>query len=170
MVKIVMSGLEIQRAINRIAYEILERYQGVENLVIVGIETRGIDLAQRIASKLEAIEGPIPCISLNIHQYRDDVISKKKVTHSDILENKNIVLVDDVLYTGRSVRSAMDAIIDLGRPATISLAILIDRGHRELPISADFIGKNIPSSRKERISVHTIETDGNDCVLLETKS
>ncbi|WP_323611954.1 bifunctional pyr operon transcriptional regulator/uracil phosphoribosyltransferase PyrR [Erysipelothrix enhydrae] len=168
MTKTIMNQEEIQRAINRIAFEILERYQGIEDIVLVGIETRGIDIASRIQKKLESIEGLVPCLSLNIHDYRDDVRSKQIIERSDVLTQKHVVIVDDVLFTGRSVRSSMDAIIDLGRPSSISLAVLIDRGHRELPISADFIGKNIPSSRKERIYVQTIETDGKDIVVLET--
>ncbi|MBK2402254.1 bifunctional pyr operon transcriptional regulator/uracil phosphoribosyltransferase PyrR [Erysipelothrix sp. strain 2 (EsS2-6-Brazil)] len=168
MTKMIMNQEEIQRAMNRIAFEILERFHGVESVVLVGIETRGIDIATRIQKKLESIEGPVECISLNIHAYRDDVRSKQALKRSDSLTQKHVVIVDDVLFTGRSVRSSMDAIIDLGRPASISLAVLIDRGHRELPISADFIGKNIPSSLKERIYVQTVETDGIDRVVLET--
>ncbi|MDE8099769.1 bifunctional pyr operon transcriptional regulator/uracil phosphoribosyltransferase PyrR [Erysipelothrix rhusiopathiae] len=168
MTKMIINQEEIQRAINRIAFEIIERYQGIENIVLVGIETRGIDIASRIQKKLESIEGPVACLSLNIHDYRDDVRSKQIFERSDVLTQKHVVIVDDVLFTGRSVRSSMDAIIDLGRPSSISLAVLIDRGHRELPISADFIGKNIPSSQKERIYVQTIETDGIDKVVLET--
>lgn len=165
----------IARAITRIAHEIIERNKGIDDCVLVGIKTRGAFIANRLAERIEQIEGkPIMTGELDITLYRDDLSVKNKnkeplvqqvdITH-DIL-NKKVVLVDDVLYTGRTVRAAMDAVMDLGRPAQIQLAVLIDRGHRELPIRADFVGKNIPTSSNERIVVQMEESDGNDRVAI----
>ncbi|WP_275669726.1 bifunctional pyr operon transcriptional regulator/uracil phosphoribosyltransferase PyrR [Planococcus salinus] len=165
----------IARAITRIAHEIIERNKGIDDCVLVGIKTRGAFIAKRLAEKIEKIEGkPILTGELDITLYRDDLSVKNKnkeplvqqvdITHD--LSNKKVVLVDDVLYTGRTVRAAMDAVMDLGRPAHIQLAVLIDRGHRELPIRADFVGKNIPTSSEERIVVQMKESDGSDRVAI----
>lgn len=167
MPKVIMNEMEMMRALTRLSYEIIERNQGIDNVVLVGIETRGIHLARRIADKISQIEGDIDVVSLDIKPYRDDVthlIEDHK--HEVDLSGKKVVLVDDVLFTGRSVRAAMDACIDMGRPAEISLAVLVDRGHRELPIRPDYIGKNIPTSKSERVSVHVTEVDGEDSILI----
>lgn len=165
----------IARAITRIAHEIIERNKGIDECVLVGIKTRGAFIAKRLADRIEQIEGkPIMTGELDITLYRDDLSVKNKnqeplVQQVDIshnISNKKVVLVDDVLYTGRTVRAAMDAVMDLGRPAQIQLAVLIDRGHRELPIRADFVGKNIPTSSNERIVVQMIESDGSDRVAI----
>ena len=165
----------ISRALTRIAHEIIERNKGISECVLVGIKTRGAFLAERLAGKIEGIEGRrIMTGELDITLYRDDLTEKTKnreplvqqvdVTHD--ITNKKVILVDDVLFTGRTVRAAMDAIMDLGRPAQIQLAILVDRGHRELPIRADYVGKNIPTSSDERIVVEMSETDGRDQVTI----
>jgi pyrimidine operon attenuation protein/uracil phosphoribosyltransferase len=165
----------IARAITRIAHEIIERNKGIDDCVLVGIKTRGAFIAKRLAEKIEEIEGKaIMTGELDITLYRDDLSIKNKdqeplVQQVDIshnISNKKVVLVDDVLYTGRTVRAAMDAVMDLGRPAQIQLAVLIDRGHRELPIRADFVGKNIPTSSSERIVVEMQESDGSDRVAI----
>ena len=165
----------IARAITRIAHEIIERNKGIDECVLVGIKTRGAFIAKRLAERIEQIEGkPIMTGELDITLYRDDLSLKNKnqeplVQQVDIshnISNKKVVLVDDVLYTGRTVRAAMDAVMDLGRPAQIQLAVLIDRGHRELPIRADFVGKNIPTSSNERIVVQMMESDGSDRVAI----
>lgn len=165
----------IARAITRIAHEIIERNKGIDDCVLVGIKTRGAFIAKRLAERIEQIEGkPIMKGELDITLYRDDLSVKHKdleplVQQVDIshnISNKKVVLVDDVLYTGRTVRAAMDAVMDLGRPSQIQLAVLIDRGHRELPIRADFVGKNIPTSSSERIVVQMQESDGSDRVAI----
>ncbi|MCL5019175.1 MAG: bifunctional pyr operon transcriptional regulator/uracil phosphoribosyltransferase PyrR [Patescibacteria group bacterium] len=163
----------LKRTIARLAHEILEWNKGLEDIAIVGMQTRGVFLAKRISQKLQEIEGkPVPVGILDVTLYRDDFrlrLKQPKVQATEIpfsIDEKNIVLVDDVLYTGRTVRAALDAVMDLGRPASIQLAILIDRGHRELPIKADFIGKNIPTSIGEEISVHLQEVDGEDGVYV----
>lgn len=167
MPKVIMNEMEMMRALTRLSYEIIERNQGIENVVLVGIETRGIHLARRIAERIGQIEGDIDVLSLNIKPYRDDVEEMiEDHEHEMDLSGKKVVLVDDVLFTGRSVRAAMDACIDHGRPAEISLAVLVDRGHRELPIRPDYIGKNIPTSKSERVSVHVTEVDGEDSILI----
>mgnify|MGYP001314578712 CR=1 FL=1 len=170
----VMDGESIRRALYRLSHEITERNKGIENVVLIGIRTRGVPLAQRLAALIKEHEGvEIPVGTLDITFYRDDLslISPQPVVQrSDIpfdINGKKVVLVDDVLYTGRTVRAALDALIDLGRPSLIQLAVLIDRGHRELPIRADFIGKNVPTSRKEVIHVKLGETDGEDRVIIE---
>lgn len=169
MAKVMMNEMEIMRALTRLSYEIIERNHGIDNVVLVGIETRGVNIAQRIAKKIAAIEGPIEVLSLNIKAYRDDAdVAPILPTDAPDLSGKNVVLVDDVLFTGRSIRAAMDAVVDMGRPAEISLAILVDRGHRELPIRPDYIGKNIPTAKSERVSVHVKEVDGEDSVILES--
>lgn len=168
----------ISRAITRIAHEIIERNKGIDACILVGIKTRGAYLAQRLAEKIEQIEGkPIKKGELDITLYRDDLMMKHDnheplVQQVDIqhdVTDKKVILVDDVLYTGRTVRAAMDAVMDLGRPSTIQLAVLVDRGHRELPIRPDFIGKNIPTSSDERVVVSVLETDGKDSVAIHLK-
>ncbi len=164
----------IGRALTRISHEIIERNEGLDDVVIVGIRTRGVPLARRIVAKLEEIEGRDVQIGiLDITLYRDDLttIANQPIVHQteipfDITDKK-VILVDDVLYTGRTVRSALDALMDLGRPKIIQLAILVDRGHRELPIRADFVGKNLPTSQQEVISVNLEEIDGEDKVVLK---
>jgi len=165
----------INRAVTRIAHEILERNKSVDDLVLVGIKTRGVPFAQRIADRIKKIENKeVPVQVLDITLYRDDlteinyqpVINTEEFNYN--ITDKVVVLVDDVLFTGRTVRAALDALIDKGRPKKIQLAILIDRGHRELPIRADFVGKNVPTSRNEIISVNFYETDGINQVLINT--
>lgn len=163
----------IDRALIRISHEIIEKNKGAEDIVLIGIKRRGVPLAKRIASYIEKFEGTKVDIGiLDITLYRDDLQEKNdspKVNDTDIpmdLHNKIVVLVDDVLYTGRTVRSALDAIIDIGRPNSIQLAILIDRGHRELPIRADYVGKNVPTSVDEIVQVELKEIDGEDKVII----
>ncbi|MBO8168138.1 MAG: bifunctional pyr operon transcriptional regulator/uracil phosphoribosyltransferase PyrR [Thermoanaerobacteraceae bacterium] len=169
-----MDADKIRRTLTRIAHEIIEKNKGVENLALIGIRRRGVPLAQRIAAKIAEIEGKSVDIGiLDITLYRDDLstLAQQPVVHKTEIpfsvKGKKLVLVDDVLFTGRTVRAALDAIIDLGRPACIQLAVLVDRGHRELPIRADFVGKNVPTSRKEIISVKLAEIDGEDRVIIE---
>lgn len=169
-----MDEASIRRSLTRIAYEILEKNNGVDSVTLIGIRSRGEDIAKRLADRLEQIEGKkVPMLSLDIHSYRDDLIEKiqDEVVFSQAdqkwITDRVIVLVDDVLYTGRTIRAAMDAVMDYGRPKRIHLATLIDRGHRELPIRPDFIGKNIPTSQSEKVTVHLKERDGKDCVYLE---
>jgi len=172
-VKIIMTADDIRRTLARVAHEVIEHNKSLSDLVLVGMLTRGVPLARRLAVNIQGFEGTsIPVGSLDISLYRDDLDSrglKPIISGTNIpidIAGKTIILVDDVLYTGRSARAALDALIDYGRPATIQLAVLIDRGHRELPIRADYIGKNIPSSRTEDIHVELIETDGNDQVSI----
>ncbi len=162
-----MDESAIQRALTRIAHEIIEKNKGTENLAFLGIKTRGVPLAKIIAEKIEAIEGTtLPVSELDINHYRDDLseaYTMPEVKPSDInfdVTGKDIILVDDVLFTGRTVRAAIEAIFTSGRPSSIQLAILVDRGHRELPFRADYVGKNIPTSTAEFISVLLPETDG----------
>lgn len=164
----------IRRGLTRVAHEIIENNKGIKDVVIVGIRRRGVPLAERLAKRIKDIEGQeVPIGILDITLYRDDlttlanqpVIHKTEIPFS--IENKIIVLVDDVLYTGRTVRAALDAIIDLGRPKVIQLAVLVDRGHRELPIRADYVGKNVPTSHKEVVRVNLMEIDQEDSVLIE---
>jgi pyrimidine operon attenuation protein/uracil phosphoribosyltransferase len=171
--KIVMTPQDIKRSLSRIAHQIIERNKTTEHLVLVGMRTRGVPLARRLAADMEDLEGlKIPVGALDISLYRDDLSSldeQPSIQRTDIpvsIDDKSVVLVDDVLYTGRSIRAAMDALIDLGRPRSIQLAVLVDRGHRELPIRADYVGKNMPSSRHEEINVQLIETDGIDGVFI----
>jgi pyrimidine operon attenuation protein / uracil phosphoribosyltransferase len=169
--KIIMTAADIRRTLARISHEIIEHNRSVENLVLVGIHTRGVPLAQRLCLNIEHFEGSkVQAGSLDISLYRDDrSLNIKPVIHgTDIpdIENKAIVLVDDVLYTGRSIRAALDALIDRGRPESIQLAVLIDRGHRELPIRADYVGKNVPSSKHEEIQVRVAEIDKVDEVAI----
>lgn len=176
MVKELFDSIAIKRALTRITYEIIERNKGTDNLVLIGIKTRGIYLAQRIAKRIQELEGiEIPVGELDITLYRDDrhdaslnqdpVVKSEKVGVD--INDKNVVLVDDVLYTGRTIRAAMDALMDKGRPNRISVAVLVDRGHRELPIRADYVGKNIPTSLDEQIAVRVIEFDGKDNIELK---
>jgi pyrimidine operon attenuation protein/uracil phosphoribosyltransferase len=171
--KILMTADDIRRTLARIAHEIIEQNKASQDLIMVGIQTRGVPLARRLANMISDFEGfKLPVGSLDITRYRDDIPSSERhptVRHRDIpnsIDDKAIVLVDDVLYTGRSIRAAMDALIDRGRPKSIQAAVLIDRGHREMPIRADYVGKNIPSSQKEAIQVHLAETDGADEVVI----
>lgn len=164
----------IERCLTRIAYEILEKNKGMENIVLVGIRTGGVFLAERLQKKMSDIErGTIPLGILDITLYRDDIYGSKKKPHlgetkiNFSLDNKIVILVDDVLFTGRTIRAAMDALIDFGRPKMIQLAVLIDRGHRELPIRADFVGKNLPSSLWEAVRVDLVEKNGVDEVVIE---
>ncbi|KRM79240.1 bifunctional pyrimidine regulatory protein PyrR uracil phosphoribosyltransferase [Lapidilactobacillus dextrinicus DSM 20335] len=169
MAKVIMDQTGIQRALTRITYEIIEQNRGLTNLIIVGIRTRGAYLATRIGQRIEQLEGTkIPVVFLDVTDYRDDrPASRTKTTQlDDKINGKNIVLVDDVLYTGRTIRAALDAIMDSGRPQKISLAVLIDRGHRELPIRPDFVGKNIPTAHDETINVQMTEVDQVDQVIL----
>lgn len=166
----VMDSEAMTRALTRIAHEVLESNKGAGNLALVGIVTRGAELAEMLAEKLRSIEGAeVPVGTLDISFYRDDLAMRlnPEVHRSDIpfdVEGRDIVLVDDVLFTGRTIRSAMDAIMDYGRPCSIQLAVLVDRGHRELPIRADYVGKNVPSSSKERVRVFLEKLDGRDAV------
>jgi pyrimidine operon attenuation protein/uracil phosphoribosyltransferase len=171
---VIMDEIGIKRAMTRIAHEIIELNKGVDNLALVGVRRRGGPLAVRLAEAIEEIEGaPIPVGILDITLYRDDLTtlaSQPLLRRTEVNFNiigMNIVLVDDVLYTGRTVRAAMDALIDLGRPNSIQLAVLIDRGHRELPIKADFVGKNVPTSLREEISVKLKEIDEKDEVTIQ---
>lgn len=169
---VLMEKDQMDRALTRIAHEILEKNRGIDDLAIIGIRRRGVPLAERLKDKIAAIEGEAPLYgTLDITSYRDDRQPDLAYTenHSEInfdVAHKKLVLVDDVLYTGRTVRAAIEAIFDLGRPRNIQLAILLDRGHREIPIRADYVGKNVPTSYLERVSVQLEETDGEDRVLL----
>jgi len=173
---IVLTAPDIERAVTRIAHEILERNAGAEHLVLLGIPTRGLPLAERLAAKLADVEPGFDatrrCGALDITIYRDDLhrqptrpIGATRLPAAGI-DDAVVVLVDDVFHTGRTIRAALDAVKDLGRPHAVQLAVLVDRGHRELPIRADFVGKNLPTSRSERVDVHLVETDGEDAVIL----
>jgi len=169
---ILLSSSDIDRAIKRISHEIVEHNQGVGNLVLMGIPTRGAYLAERISNFITEIEGPISTGVLDITLHRDDLrlrppkpLLPTKIPSGGI-EGKDLVLVDDVLFSGRTIRAALDAIGELGRPRTVQLAVLVDRGHRELPIRADYVGKNIPTAKSENVKVHLVEYDGEDLVEL----
>jgi pyrimidine operon attenuation protein/uracil phosphoribosyltransferase len=169
----VLQGPEVGRAIDRMAHELLERNRGGADVVLLGIPTRGATLARRLASRVHAFEGvEVPTGSLDITLYRDDLRLKspRALEETDVpvegIDDKLVVLVDDVLFSGRSVRAALDALADLGRPRAVQLAVLVDRGHRELPIRADYVGKNIPTSLRETVHVMLAEDDGRDAVLL----
>jgi pyrimidine operon attenuation protein/uracil phosphoribosyltransferase len=170
---VVMGADDIRRAIVRIAHEIVEQNGGVEDLILVGMRTRGVPLAERLSAAIRDFEGAdVPVGALDIGLYRDDLPARgtgveiKPSELPDDIAGKRVVLVDDVLYTGRSIRAALDALIDYGRPQRIQLAVLIDRGHRELPIRADFVGKNIATSRRDDVVVQLNETDGIDQVIV----
>lgn len=169
----IMDGEAMERAVRRIAHEIVERNKGTEGLVLVGIRRRGVPLAQRLARYIREFEGvEVPLGVLDITLYRDDLTTRADhplVHKTEVpvnITDRTVVLVDDVLFTGRTVRSALDALVDLGRPARILLAVLVDRGHRELPIRADFVGKNVPTARREQVEVRVREIDGADEVLI----
>lgn len=171
--KEVVDNVTMKRALTRITYEIIERNHGIQDIVLIGIKTRGIYIANRIAERLKQLEQlDIPVGELDITLYRDDMKDQKEepeLHSSNIpfsLEGKEVILVDDVLFTGRTIRAALDAIMDQGRPRKISLAVLVDRGHRELPIRADYVGKNIPTAMTEEIIVEMEEKDGQDRILI----
>jgi pyrimidine operon attenuation protein/uracil phosphoribosyltransferase len=169
----VLDARDISRALTRIAHEILERNKGARGLVLLGIPSRGVPLAQRIAAKIASVEGiEIPVGSLDVTMYRDDLRMRpaRTLLPTDIpqggIDGKTVVLVDDVLFSGRTIRAALDAMNDVGRPRSVRLAVLVDRGHRELPIRADFVGKNLPTSLVEKVSVRLEEFDGTDAVVI----
>ena len=173
---ILMDSERIGRSLTRIAHEIVERNRGVGDLALVGVRTRGVPIAKRLAASLREITGTeVPTGALDITLYRDDLMKtavgpQPIVRRTEIpfsIDGRHIVLVDDVLYTGRTIRAALDALIDFGRPSTIQLVVLVDRGHRELPIKADYVGKNVPTSRRETIHVRLAEIDGRDEVTLD---
>jgi pyrimidine operon attenuation protein / uracil phosphoribosyltransferase len=173
---VVMDADRMNRTLTRIAHEIVERNRGVERLALVGVRTRGVPIAARLASKLREISGhDVPVGALDITLYRDDLMlnpvgPQPLVRSTEIpfsIDDRIIILVDDVLYTGRTVRAALDELIDFGRPSAIQLVVIVDRGHRELPIKADYVGKNLPTSRAESVSVRLLETDGCDEVIIE---
>ena len=169
----IMDATAIQRALTRVAHEIIEKNKGTANLVLIGLRSRGVDLARRLSQRLKEIDGgQIPVGALDITLYRDDLgkagrhptVRKTEITFS--IEDKKVILVDDVLYTGRTTRAAMDGLMDLGRPRVIQLAVLADRGHRELPIRADYVGKNVPTAKTEQVQVMLQEEDGVDRVVI----
>ena len=173
----VMDADRMSRALTRIAHEILERNRGLDEVALVGVRTRGVPIARRLATLLREINGDhVPTGSLDITLYRDDlmrnavgpqpVVRRTEIPFS--IDGRRILLVDDVLYTGRTTRAALDALIDFGRPKAIQLVVMVDRGHRELPIKADYVGKNLPTSPEESVQVHLQETDGQDEVLLQS--
>jgi pyrimidine operon attenuation protein/uracil phosphoribosyltransferase len=173
---IVMDADRVSRSLTRIAHEIVERNRGCEHIALVGIRTRGVPIAKRLAAELRGIAGhDVPTGALDITLYRDDLMRhavgpQPLVRATEIpfsLDGQHILLVDDVLYTGRTIRAALDALIDFGRPSTIQLVVLVDRGHRELPIRADYVGRNIPTSRQQSVQVRLAEIDGRDEVELE---
>lgn len=173
----VVDAVTMKRALTRITYEIIERNKGIQDLVLIGIKTRGIYIARRISDRLQQLEQiEVPVGELDITLYRDDKSARtleEPELHSSVvpvsIEGKQVILVDDVLFTGRTIRAALDAVMDIGRPKKISLAVLVDRGHRELPIRADFVGKNIPTSLEEEIVVAMEEVDGLDRVSIRKK-
>lgn len=174
---VLLDEAAMRRALTRIAHEIIERNKGIKDCVLIGIRTRGIYIAQRLAERILQIEGEQIAIGeLDITLYRDDLTHKDNqpiINGSHISEdvnNKKVILVDDVLYTGRTVRAALDALMDIGRPELIQLAVLIDRGHRELPIRPDYVGKNVPTSKEEIITVQLQEVDGRECVSILVKN
>ena len=171
--KVILHAEDVRRALVRIAHEILERHRGADDLVLVGVVSRGVPLARRLAEHIEMVEGVmVPVGELDVTLHRDDLDlrgGRRAMRRSTLPVNvsgRRVVLVDDVLYTGRSVRAALDALLAYGRPKWIQLAVLVDRGHRELPLRADYVGKNLPTARDESVDVHLLETDGRDAVLL----
>jgi pyrimidine operon attenuation protein / uracil phosphoribosyltransferase len=169
----VLDAEEIRRALTRIAHEVLERTHGGEQVMLLGIPTRGVPLACRLAARIGEFEGlEVPCGSLDVTMHRDDLRLRpaRALGRTDLpvggVDGKTIVLVDDVLYSGRTVRAALDALADLGRPRAVQLAVLVDRGHRELPIRADYVGKNLPTSQREVVRVLLSEVDGQDVVMI----
>ncbi len=178
MSRVILDEQAIRRATTRIAHEIIEHNKGIENCVLIGIKTRGIYLAKRLAERIEQIEGAsIPVGEIDITLYRDDLTVKSSnkepiIQGTDIpvdIRDRKVILVDDVLYTGRTVRAGLDALVDIGRPEQIQLAVLIDRGHRELPIRPDYVGKNVPTSKSEKIVAKLVEVDRTDEVTIEQK-
>jgi pyrimidine operon attenuation protein/uracil phosphoribosyltransferase len=171
---VVLDASDISRALSRISHEILERNKGAHDLVLLGIPSRGVPLAERIAERIAAVEGAtVPSGSLDVTMYRDDLRLKpaRTLLPTQIpeggIDDKVVVLVDDVLFSGRTIRSALDALNDVGRPRAVQLAVLVDRGHRELPIRADFVGKNLPTSLVQRVRVHLTGVDDEDAVIIE---
>jgi pyrimidine operon attenuation protein/uracil phosphoribosyltransferase len=169
----VLDARDISRALTRISHEILERNRGSSDLVLLGIPTRGVHLAQRVAAKISEVEGiEVPVGSLDVTMYRDDLRMRPARAllpteiPTDGIDDKTVVLVDDVLYSGRTIRAALDAMNDIGRPRAVRLAVLVDRGHRDLPIRADFVGKNLPTSTAESVAVRLVEHDGEDSVTI----
>ncbi|MBM3459257.1 MAG: bifunctional pyr operon transcriptional regulator/uracil phosphoribosyltransferase PyrR, partial [Armatimonadetes bacterium] len=168
---VVMSAEEIRRALTRIAHEIVEKNHGADGLVLIGIQRKGAPLARRLQESISRFEGvEVPVGALDITLYRDDVLSRPhevRATHIPCdLTGRTVVVVDEVFFTGRTVRAALDALTDLGRPAAVQLAVLVDRGHREFPIRPDYVGKNLPTSRREYVMVRLLEIDGEDAVLI----
>lgn len=166
--KEILDDITMKLAITRITYEIIERNKTVENIVLAGIKTRGVFIAKRIQERLKQLEGvDVPVAELDIKPFRDDVKVEEdtSVIPSDVTD-KDVILIDDVLYTGRTIRAAIDNLVSVGRPSRVSLAVLVDRGHRELPIRPDYVGKNIPTSAVEEIVVEVVECDGRDCVSI----
>ena len=172
----VLDARDVARALTRISHEILERNKGARDLVLLGIPSRGVPLAERIGAKIAAVEGiDVPVGSLDVTMYRDDLRLKpaRTLLHTEIpadIDGRTVVLVDDVLFSGRTIRAALDALTEIGRPAAVRLAVLVDRGHRELPIRADFVGKNLPTSLVERVRVTVAEIDGDDAVTIQERS
>jgi len=173
MERVVVDADGVKRALTRIAHEILERNGGTDRLVLIGIRSRGVDIAERLARQIAEIEGvQVPCGIIDITLYRDDLrrsVEQPTVKATDIrfpIDDRQVVLVDDVLYTGRTVRAALDALMDFGRPERVQVAVLVDRGHRELPIRADYVGKNLPTAQGESVQVRLAERDGRDEVVL----
>jgi len=174
--KTILSGAELARMVDRIAHQILEKTEGARDCVLLGIPTRGVPLARRLAARIRAFEGvEVPAGALDVTLYRDDLRLRgtRAVGHTDLppegIDARRVILVDDVLFSGRTVRSALDALKDLGRPRVVQFAVLVDRGHRELPIRADYVGKNIPTALTESVHVLLTEVDGVDEVRLEEK-
>lgn len=166
--KEIIDDVTMKRAITRITYEIIERNKELDKIVLAGIKTRGVYIAQRIQERLKQLEGvEIPLAELDTKPFRDDIKVEEDTTlmPTDV-NDRDVILVDDVLFTGRTIRAAIDNVVSHGRPARVSLAVLVDRGHRELPIRPDYVGKNIPTSRQEEVIVHMVETDGQDSILL----
>ena len=170
--RVIMDESAIRRALTRIAHEMVEKNKGIQGCVLIGIRTRGVYLARRVAERIRDIEGqPISVGELDVTRYRDDRPYSPEARSPDeelkrLVNDKRIILFDDVLYTGRTIRAALDALMDCGRPQSIQLAVLVDRGHRELPIRPDYVGKNVPTSRHEKIDVSLSEVDENDCVMI----
>ena len=171
--RVVLDARDVSRALTRISHEILERNKGPRDLVLLGIPSRGVPLAERVGAKIAAVEGAdVPVGSLDVTMYRDDLRRGpvRALLHTEIppggIDGKTVVLVDDVLFSGRTIRAALDAMNDVGRPQAVRLAVLVDRGHRDLPIRADFVGKNLPTSLVESVRVHLDEFDGEDAVLI----
>ncbi|MFT0847113.1 bifunctional pyr operon transcriptional regulator/uracil phosphoribosyltransferase PyrR [Actinomycetaceae bacterium L2_0104] len=169
----ILDSDDIERSLRRIAHEILERNRGAEDIMLLGIPTRGVPLAHRLGRVLSDVGAQVPVGALDITMYRDDLAGQPTrapqptVIPDPGIDHKNVILVDDVLYSGRTIRSALEALADIGRPRTVQLAVLVDRGHREVPIRADFVGKNVPTSRSERVWVALSEIDGTDGVRIE---